>query len=231
MKILAILPTYNEAGNITKVLAQFNREFPSIDILHIDDNSPDGTGEIANELKPVNYRQIRNLNKLGLGKAYIQGFQWAISKNYDLAIAIDSDGSHHLSDLDAMLDQIEIYDLVIGSRWIKGGKIENWPWYRVFLSKLGTWYAKKALKLDLSDLTSGYRIYRVSALREINLEKLVTHGYAFQIEMAEKFLDLGYKVNEVPITFTERNTGKSKMTPAIAIEAIKWITTAAIKRR
>ena len=231
MKILAILPTYNEAGNITKVLTQFNRDFPEIDILHIDDNSPDGTCEIATEFKPVNYRQIRNLNKLGLGKAYIQGFQWAISKNYDLAIAIDSDGSHHLSDLEAMMDQIENCDLVIGSRWIEGGKIENWPWYRVFLSKLGTWYARKALKLNLSDLTSGYRIYRVLALKKIKLEKLVTHGYAFQIEMAEKFIKLGFKVKEVPITFTERRMGKSKMTPGIAIEAIKWITAGAFKRR
>ena len=231
MKILAILPTYNEAGNITKILTQFNREYPGIDILHIDDNSPDGTCEIANELKLSNYRQIRNLNKLGLGKAYIQGFQWAISKNYDFAISIDSDGSHHLSDLQRMLAMIEISDLVIGSRWIQGGKIENWPWYRVFLSKFGTWYARKTLKINLSDLTSGYRIYRVLALKEIKLEKLVTHGYAFQIEMAEIFTNLGFRVKEVPITFTERKAGKSKMTPGIAIEAIKWITAGAIKRR
>ena len=185
MKILAILPTYNEASNITKTLRDLHKSYPGIDILHIDDNSPDGTGEIANELGISNYRQVRNFNKLGLGNAYKQGFSWAIDKNYDAVLTMDSDGSHHVDEISIIIDPISNYDLVIGTRWMPGGTVRNWPIYRRFLSKFGTWYAKNSLHLPYRDLTSGFRTYSVAKLKKINFDEIDAKGYVFQIQMVE----------------------------------------------
>jgi dolichol-phosphate mannosyltransferase len=231
MKILAILPTYNEASNITRVLRELHEKHPEIDILHIDDNSPDGTGEIAQEMEISNYRQVRNFNKLGLGSAYKQGFKWAIDKNYDYLLTMDSDGSHHIDQISDFLKQIPNFDLVIGTRWITGGSVVNWPFYRRWLSKFGTWYARKLIKLPFADLTSGFRLYKVGKLRELDFSQIDTKGYVFQIQMVELIYKAAGSIKEVPITFTERAQGKSKMSGKIAREAFIWITTAGLKRK
>jgi dolichol-phosphate mannosyltransferase len=231
MKILAILPTYNEASNITRVLRELHDKYPEIDILHIDDNSPDGTGEIAQEMEISNYRQVRNFNKLGLGNAYKQGFKWAIDKNYDFLLTMDSDGSHHIDQIGDFLSQIPTNDLVIGTRWISGGQVINWPFYRRWLSKFGTWYSRKMIKLPFADLTSGFRIYKVSKLKSLDISEIDAKGYVFQIQMVDLIYRAGGLIKEVPITFTERAQGKSKMSGKIAREAFIWITKAGFKRR
>ena len=231
MKILAILPTYNEASNITRVLSKLHQSCPELDILHIDDNSPDGTGEIAQELGITNYRQVRNFNKLGLGNAYKQGFKWAIDKNYDAVLAMDSDGSHHIDEIPTILSPLSEFDLVIGTRWMDGGRVINWPIHRRLLSKFGTWYARNSLKLEYKDLTSGFRAYSVAKLKELNFAEIDTKGYVFQIQMVQLFAKLDARIKEVPITFTERDQGKSKMSGKIAREAFIWITKARFKRK
>ena len=228
---LVILPTYNEASNITRTLRDIKSNFPQFDILHIDDNSPDGTGEIASELKLEGYRQLRNFNKLGLGSAYLQGFHWAIDKGYTHVISMDADGSHHVEDLPKMIDSLNGSNLVVGSRWMTGGKIENWPWFRVWLSKFGSKYARWALNLNFTDLTSGFRIYEVEFLKNLNLNSVETHGYSFQIEMVNLIYSNQGRVQEVPITFTERKGGRSKMTVGIALEALTWSTKRKFKRK
>lgn len=229
-KTLFVLPTFNEAGNISQVLREIQEKFPNFEVLHIDDNSPDGTAEIAAELKLANYRQIRNFNKLGLGRAYLQGINWAVERNFKYLIAMDSDGSHLLRDLPQMILQTKSANLVIGSRWIPEGKIENWPWYRKLLSKLGSKYARWALGLKIGDLTSGYRIYDVDFLKNLDLANVSSFGYSFQIEMAYLIQQANGAIAEVPITFIERSRGKSKMTLGIAWEAFIWCTKARIAR-
>ena len=229
MKLLVILPTYNEASNITRILRDIHDSYPEIDILHIDDNSPDGTGEIAQEMGISNYRQIRNFNKLGLGSAYKQGFKWAIDKNYDYLITMDSDRSHHIEELFNFLNTIPNFDLVIGTRWIDGGRVVNWPYYRRWISKFGTWYARKLLKLPFADLTSGFRLYRVTKLKELDFSEIDTKGYVFQIQMVELIFKAKGLIKEIPITFTERTHGKSKMSGKIAREAFIWITRTGFK--
>ena len=229
MNTLVILPTYNEAGNITRLFKELKEKFSDIDILHIDDNSPDGTAEIALEYGLSNFRQIRNFRKMGLGSAYRQGFQWAIERNYKYVITMDSDGSHQIKELEPLLEAIDNYDLVIGTRWMPRGRVVNWPLYRQLISKFGTWYAKKALKLPYRDLTSGFRVYRCSMLKKLNLGKLDSKGYVFQIQMVEEIAKNSGRIKEVPITFVERTQGRSKMTGRIALEAFIWITKKALR--
>ena len=229
MNTLVILPTYNEAGNITRLFKELKEKFPDIDILHIDDNSPDGTAEIALEYGLKNYRQIRNFRKMGLGSAYRQGFQWAIERNYKYVITMDSDGSHQIEDLEPLLKAIDNCDLVIGTRWMPKGSVVNWPLYRQLISKFGTWYAKKALKLPYRDLTSGFRVYDCSILKRINIENVDSKGYVFQIQMVEAIAKNSGSIKEVPITFVERIQGRSKMTGRIALEAFIWITKRALR--
>ena len=231
MKTLIVLPTYNEGGNITRVLSELNRTYPNVDILHIDDNSPDGTAELANELGIENYRQIRNFRKNGLGSAYKQGFKYAIERNYDFVISMDSDGSHQIKSVGDLIEKAKNYDLVIGSRWITGGSVVNWPWYRKAISKFGTKYAKKSLKLPFNDLTSGFKIYNVNLLKKINFDEVESKGYVFQIQMVDSMFRMGAKITEIPITFVEREVGKSKMTTGIALEAFKWCTKERFKRK
>ena len=229
MNTLVILPTYNEAGNITRLFKELKEKFSDIDILHIDDNSPDGTAEIALEYGLSNYRQIRNFRKMGLGSSYRQGFQWAIERNYKYVITMDSDGSHQIKELEPLLEAIDNYDLVIGTRWMPKGRVVNWPLYRQLISKFGTWYAKKALKLPYRDLTSGFRVYRCSMLKKLNLGKLDSKGYVFQIQMVEAIVKNSGRIKEVPISFIERIQGRSKMSGTIALEAFIWITKRALR--
>ncbi len=235
-KVLIILPTYNESGFIGKQLLDINklrenvREQYDITILNVDDSSPDGTAEMAINLKLSNFNQIINPRKIGLGPAYLIGFNWGLRRDFDYFVEMDSDGSHLCEELPKLLDASTNHDFVIGTRWISGGRIVNWPWYRIFLSKLGTSYASLLLKLPLKDLTSGYRIMNRNFLESIDLDSISTRGYGFQIEIALQAYANGFSIAEVPITFVERSAGKSKMSSEIVLEAIGFVTKRGIER-
>ena len=229
-KVLAIVPTYNESENISTFLTSLDSarsklsEKFSITIVNIDDNSPDGTAKIARELKLQSFFQIINQEKMGLGPAYISGFRWGLERDFDLFVEIDADGSHSPEQLSKLLESGLNHDLVIGTRWMSGGSIVNWPWYRRAISKFGTFYAAKALKLDYRDLTSGYRVLNREFLSSLNLANISNKGYGFQIEIAFQAFVNGFSIHEVPITFVERELGRSKMTLGIALEAFKFVS-------
>jgi len=229
-KVLVIVPTYNESENISSFLTSLDSarsklsEKFLITILNIDDNSPDGTAKIARELNLQSFVQINNGMKLGLGPAYISGFYWGLERDYDLFVEIDADGSHSPEQLSKLLDSGLKHDLVIGTRWMPGGSIVNWPWYRRAISKFGTFYAAKALRLQYRDLTSGYRVLNREFLSSLNLANISNKGYGFQIEIAFQAFANGFSIHEVPITFVDRELGRSKMTLGIALEAFKFVS-------
>ena len=228
MKTLVLMPTYNEIetlkGSIDSLLA-FN---PTVDVLIIDDNSPDGTGALADKLALSDARiQILHRSaKQGLGRAYIDGFITGIAAGYTHLVQMDADGSHRPEDLPALLAVTQDFDLVIGSRWIAGGAVKNWPIYRQLISRLGNRYAAWMLGSELGDLTAGFRIYSAHLLSKIDLSKVQAQGYGFQVEMTSKARGVGASITEVPITFVERVNGRSKMNLAIVFEAYllctKW---------
>ena len=229
-KVLVIVPTYNESENITSFLtsldaarSKLSEEF-AITIMNVDDSSPDGTAKIARELNLQDFFQINNQTKSGLGPAYISGFSWGLERDYNLFVEIDADGSHSPEQLSKLLDSGLNHDLVIGTRWISGGSIVNWPWYRRAISKFGTFYAAKALKLKYRDLTSGYRVLNREFLSSLNLANISNKGYGFQIEIAFQAFVNGFSIDEIPITFVERERGRSKMTLGIALEAFRFVS-------
>ena len=227
MKTLIVLPTYNEAKNIREVIDKILK-FDFVDILVVDDNSPDGTSEIVKgiikEEKRVNL--IERPRKLGLGTAYISGFKWGLKRNYNYFFEMDADLSHDPLEIPNFLKKIEEgYDLVVGSRYINNTiSVVGWDFKRLLLSKFANWYARKILGVDFSDITSGYRAYSKKALEKVDLNSIKSNGYAFQIEMLYWAIKLGLKVTEIPIIFYERNSGSSKMSKKIALEAaiIVW---------
>lgn len=229
-KVLVIVPTYNEAENISSFLNSLDSvrsklaEKFAITILNVDDNSPDGTSKLARELNLQGFFQINNQTKSGLGPAYISGFHWGLERDYDLFVEIDADGSHAPEQLSKILDSGLNHDLVIGTRWMSGGSIVNWPWYRRAISKFGTFYAAKALKLKYRDLTSGYRVLSRDFLSSLNLANISNKGYGFQIEIAFQAFVNGFSIDEIPITFVERELGRSKMTLGIALEAFRFVS-------
>lgn len=236
-KVLVVVPTYNESENIASFLnsldssrSKLSEEFV-ITIMNVDDNSPDGTAKLARELNLHGFFQINNQTKSGLGPAYISGFHWGLERDYDLFVEIDADGSHSPEQLSKLLDSALNHDLVIGTRWISGGSIVNWPWYRRAISKFGTFYAAKALKLKYRDLTSGYRVLNREFLSSLNLANISTKGYGFQIEIAFQAFVNGFSIDEVPITFVERELGRSKMTLGIALEAFRFVSRLGFKLR
>ena len=233
MKTLVVMPTYNERENIANMVKRVLAANPEVDLLIADDNSPDGTGARADEIAATDTKVhvLHRAGKEGLGAAYLAGFAWAQSQGFEVVVEMDADGSHHVEDLPKMIDSLNGSNLVVGSRWMTGGKIENWPWYRVWLSKFGSKYARWALNLNFTDLTSGFRIYEVEFLKNLNLNSVETHGYSFQIEMVNLIYSNQGRVQEVPITFTERKGGRSKMTVGIALEALTWITKRKFKRK
>jgi dolichol-phosphate mannosyltransferase len=192
----------------------------------VDDNSPDGTGLVAEQLA---YRDSRihilhRPRKNGLGAAYIAGFRWALEGGFDVIVEMDADGSHRPEQLPRLLDALEEADLVIGSRWVTGGEVRNWPRSRQLLSRSGNAYARLALGIGLRDVTGGYRAYRAAALRGIGLEQVRSQGYCFQVDLALRALQSGLSVVEVPILFEERLRGRSKMSRLIVAEALWRIT-------
>lgn len=233
MRTLVILPTYNEAGTIAEVIERALASTPHVDVLVVDDNSPDGTGGIADRIAAgeSRVRVIHRPAKGGLGPAYLAGFRFGLDAGYDALIEMDSDLSHHPEDLPRFLERVGDADLVIGSRYVDRGATENWSPFRRALSRAGTAYAKLLLRLPLADATSGYRLYRREVLEEIALERIATQGYAFQIEMAWRAWIIGFRIVEIPITFTERREGTSKMSKRIVAEALGRVLVWGLKGR
>ena len=229
MKAVILIPTYNEALNIVELLEKLTplQQLRSFDVIVIDDNSPDGTAEIVDNLHLAWVRVLRRHSKAGLGAAYRAGFADVLEGfSYSHVVTMDADGSHRVEDLPAMLDAVhgDGTSITLGTRWIPGGSVVNWPLYRRVLSRLGTAYARLALRIDLKDLTGGYRVYSVELLRKLRLSEMTATGYCFQIEMAMAAHLADASIAEVPITFVERANGVSKMSKAIVIEAL-WQTT------
>jgi len=229
MKPVILIPTYNEALNIVELLKKLSsvQEARNFDVIVIDDNSPDGTAEIVDNLQLKWVRTLKRESKSGLGAAYRAGFADVLSLNtYTHVVTMDADGSHRVEDLPAMLDAVHQSksSITLGTRWIAGGSVVNWPFYRRALSRLGTAYARLVLRIDLKDLTGGYRVYSIDLLNNLRLGDMTATGYCFQIEMAMAAHLARASISEVPITFVERANGVSKMSRAIVIEAL-WQTT------
>ncbi|MFM6980987.1 MAG: polyprenol monophosphomannose synthase [Micrococcales bacterium] len=228
---VVVIPTYNEAETIRKAVSETLAIDERLDILVVDDNSPDGTGQIADELAAANERikVLHRETKEGLGPAYIAGYRWAIDNNYEFLIGMDADGSHRPADLPKLLRASRDADLVIGSRYIPGAEILNWPFHRLLLSRFGNWYARTLLGSKIRDITAGFRVYRVSVLKRLDLGSIQARGYAFQINLTQMIAKSDGTIVEVPITFIERTLAKSKMTKRIVFEAfwlvLKWAVT------
>jgi dolichol-phosphate mannosyltransferase len=228
--VLVVIPTFNESESITALLARLDKARDSlsdkyhIEILIVDDSSADKTAEIARSLNLKNLLVLSQVSKSGLGQAYIAGFKQGLIGNYQYFVEMDADLSHQPEQLSDLLAVASEKDLVIGTRWMSGGKVVNWPIGRRILSKFGTKYAAFVLNLPYKDLTSGYRVLSRQLLMKIDLDQIQTRGYGFQIEIALKAIQSGFKIKEVPITFVERENGRSKMGLAIVWEAWWMIT-------
>ena len=232
-KILVIVPTYNELENIRIITSGIRTNIPGADILIADDNSPDGTGEVADELAATD-QQIKVLhrtNKAGLGAAYLDAFSWAKKNGYDVVVEMDADGSHRPVDLVKILEQLNNADVVLGSRWVAEGKVVNWPLQRKILSQGGNIYTRLMLGIPIKDATGGFRAYRMTALDQIDLSKVQSQGYCFQVDMAWRAVQAGLTVVEVPITFIEREIGESKMSGSIVKEALWRVTQWGFQKR
>ena len=231
MKTLVVIPTYNEAQSLASTVEGLLTEVAGVDVLVVDDNSQDGTAAIADSLG-IRHARVSALHrpaKQGLGPAYIDGFSYAFANGYEIVVEMDADGSHQASDLQRILLAISSADLVIGSRWISGGSVQNWPFARVLLSKYGNVYARLMLGTDILDMTSGFRAYRASFLQKLISTPVSSQGYSFQVELAFRASKTGV-VKEVPITFVERAEGRSKMTLRIVFEALVKIQLWGIRR-
>ena len=226
MKFLVLMPTFNERQNLENSVLQVLQAVPGINLLIIDDNSPDGTGAIADKLSEENSEVsvLHRESKKGLGRAYLDGFTWAAKNSFDFVIQMDADGSHQPKNLSDLISKARPNRLVIGSRWIPGGEVLNWPWYRKVISRFGNLYARRMLGTKVMDMTAGYRLYPVSSLAKMKLQDVQAQGYGFQIEMTLLAIEEGLEVVEVPISFVERTVGKSKMTMKIVLEAF-WLCT------
>lgn len=237
MTTLVVMPTYNERESLPTTLALVRESVPDVDVLVVDDASPDGTGEWAQQRADADPRVhvLHRPGKEGLGRAYLDGFRWALARGYELVVEMDADGSHRPQDLPRLLAAAQQGDpppdLVIGSRWVPGGAVVNWPWHRQLISRAGTLYARLALRLSVHDATAGFRVYPAATLRRLPLEQVESQGYCFQIDMTWRVERARGRVVEVPITFVERTQGTSKMSRAIAWEAITRLTEWGIEDR
>jgi dolichol-phosphate mannosyltransferase len=225
-RVAVIMPTYNERGNIESTVSRVRRAEPGADLLVVDDNSPDGTGEIADKLaaEDSHIHVLHRERKAGLGAAYIAGFRWALDRGYGVVVEMDADGSHLPEELPRLLEALAGADLVLGSRYVPGGTVVNWPKSREMLSRGGNTYARLMLGISLKDSTGGYRAYRASTLQKIPLDEVESQGYCFQIDLAMRAIRAGLTVVEVPITFVERVHGTSKMSRAVVAEALWRVT-------
>ncbi|MCL3862795.1 polyprenol monophosphomannose synthase [Actinotalea sp. K2] len=248
-RVVVVVPTYDEAQTLTGTLARLRRAVPWADVLVVDDASPDGTGDLAEALAAHDpaVHVLHRTGKQGLGSAYVEGFTWALARDYAVVVEMDADGSHQPEQLPDLLEaltgapgdeggepwgvagtgaglQVGGPDLVIGSRWVTGGSVVNWPAHRSVLSRGGNTYTRWVMGLPLRDATAGFRAYRAEILRRLPLAQVASQGYCFQVDMAWRVLQAGGRVVEVPIRFVERSEGRSKMSRAIVVEALVRVT-------
>ncbi len=221
-RALVVIPTYNEAANIRTVIDRILEiDAVALEILIVDDNSPDGTGKFVAswaEREP-RLHLMRRPGKMGLGTAYVAGFRYALENDYDVIIEMDADLSHDPADLPRLLEKIDDYDLVIGSRYLKESGVVNWPLSRLMLSQFANWYTRTITRMPIHDCTSGFKCIRSHVLQNVHLDHIVSSGYAFQIELHYKIWRKGSRICEIPIVFTERQRGKSKMSRQVQFEA------------
>ncbi|MDQ1602215.1 MAG: dolichol-phosphate mannosyltransferase [Actinomycetota bacterium] len=225
-RTLVVVPTYDERENIESVVARLRAAVPEADVLVVDDASPDGTGALADGLASADdaVHVLHRDRKAGLGAAYVAGFGWGLSRGYDVLVEMDADGSHQPEQLPTLLAALDRADLVLGSRWVPGGSVVNWPASRQLLSRGGNTYVRLALGLPLRDATGGFRVFRRQTLEAIGLDDVASTGYCFQVDLAWRTQRLGLTVVEVPIEFVERQYGRSKMSGAIVREALWRVT-------
>ena len=223
---LVIIPTYNEAENIKKIVGRVRASVPDAHVLVADDNSPDGTGKLADELaaEDDHVQVLHRKGKEGLGAAYLAGFAWGLEHGYGVLVEMDADGSHQPEELPRLLTALKGADLVLGSRWVPGGRIVNWPKSRQFISRGGSLYSRVMLDVPIRDVTGGYRAFRKETLEGLGLEDVASAGYCFQVDLARRAVAAGFHVVEVPITFVEREIGDSKMSRNIVVEALWRVT-------
>jgi dolichol-phosphate mannosyltransferase len=232
-RVVMVVPTYNEAANLAWVVGRVRRSLPEADVLVVDDGSPDGTGEIADELAEADSQVsvVHRTAKEGLGAAYRHGFRVALARGYDVIGEMDADGSHQPEQLPRLLEALEEADLVMGSRWVPGGSVVNWPWTRVALSRGGNLYTRMLLGIPVRDATGGFRLFRRTTLEKIDLDSVQSVGYCFQADLAWRTVEAGLRVREVPIDFVERLRGESKMSPDVAVESLRRITAWGLRER
>ncbi|HYU03613.1 MAG TPA: polyprenol monophosphomannose synthase [Jatrophihabitantaceae bacterium] len=225
-RVLVVIPTYNERDNVEAIVERVTASVAEANVLIVDDHSPDGTGKIADEIAAADPRVhvLHRTAKAGLGGAYIAGFGWGLEHRFDVLVEMDADGSHAPEQLSRLLVALRDADLVIGSRWVPGGTVVNWPKSRELLSRGGNLYTRIALGIDLRDATGGYRAYRRAVLEEIDYRSVLSEGYCFQVDLAWRAARGGFRVVEVPITFAERERGESKMSGSIVREALWRVT-------
>lgn len=227
MRVLTVIPTYNEKENLPVVVERLRAAVPDCDILVVDDNSPDGTGQLADSMaaEDSHINVLHRTVKDGLGGAYLAGFDWGLEAGYDVLVEMDADCSHQPEQLPLLLQAIEGgADLAIGSRYVPGGKTKNWPLHRQILSRGANLYTRLILGTKVKDITAGYRAYRREALQKINLEGIDSKGYVFQVDLAWRSEQAGLKIVEVPITFVEREIGSSKMNGNIIVDSMTKVT-------
>ena len=232
-RVVVVIPTYNEAENIAWIVGRVRAAQPSVDVLVVDDGSPDGTGAIADGLAAADpqVKVLHRTAKAGLGAAYLHGFRIALDAGYDVIGEMDADGSHQPEQLGLLLDALETADLVIGSRWVPGGSVVNWPLQRELLSRGGNLYVRLLLGVKVRDATAGYRLFRRTTLEKIDLDSVESTGYVFQTDMVARTLAAGLVVTEVPIEFVERVRGDSKMSGSVATESLRRITRWGLRER
>jgi dolichol-phosphate mannosyltransferase len=226
LRTLVIIPTYNERENLPLIVERLRSAVPEADVLVVDDASPDGTGDLADELasKDGQIQVLHRERKNGLGGAYVAGFRHGLAAGYGALVEMDADGSHAPEQLPRLLAALDHSDLVLGSRWVAGGQVVNWPKSRELLSRGGNLYTRLALGIGLHDATGGYRAYRRAVLQTIDLSSIASEGYCFQVDLAWRAVQAGFRVTEVPITFAERERGESKMSGNIVREALLRVT-------
>ena len=232
-RVLVIIPTYNERENLPLIVGRVRAAVPAAHVLVADDNSPDGTGPLADELAAADdqVHVLHRAGKEGLGAAYLAGFAWGLERGYDVLVEMDADGSHQPEQLPRLLTALAGADLVLGSRWVPGGTVVNWPVSRKILSRGGNLWTRLALGLPLKDATGGYRAFRRQTLQGLGLDDVASAGYCFQVDLVWRALKAGFRVVEVPITFVEREHGVSKMSQRIVVEALLLTTLWGVKHR
>jgi dolichol-phosphate mannosyltransferase len=232
-QVLVVIPTYNEIENLEHIVERLQGSVPEAHVLVVDDASPDGTGELADKLSARDARVhvLHRAGKSGLGPAYVAGFRWGREHGYDVLVEMDADGSHAPEELPRLLAALPGADLVLGSRYLPGGEVRDWPFYRLALSRGGNVYTRRLLRLPLTDATGGFRAVRGSLVDALPFDEVASEGYCFQVDWAWRAARAGARVVEVPITFTERAFGRSKMSGSIVAEALVRVTAWGLRDR